>query len=241
MPKFSQIPTNNSPVLGDYIVGVSAAGVDQKTPLSKVLSVLNLDFRDASASTWSFSSYSSTTHLGVITVPSDATLTYRRGMWITITQATGGVKYGMITAVTSTTLTINFFGYTLNNEAITVQGYSPLAAPYGTPVLPYVWTEGNGWTVKDYGVERQILRQGSFTGAAVAAAAFGTRQPGINYPVGYGMTDMQATKVTSNDQALSANIDGGSPSAISFCVSNQYNGGGVTPTIYFYFDVRVIL
>jgi hypothetical protein len=69
--------------------------------------------------TWSYSSWNSSTKIGVITVPSDATQRYARGMRIRITQQTGGTKYGIITAVTSTTITV-YFGpnYTLNNEAI---------------------------------------------------------------------------------------------------------------------------
>lgn len=36
MPKFSQIPTNNSPAAGDFLIGVSSGGVDQKTTLTGV-------------------------------------------------------------------------------------------------------------------------------------------------------------------------------------------------------------
>lgn len=239
MPIFQQIPTNNSPALGDFIIGVSAGGVDQKTPLDKVLSILNLDWRDASASTWTFSSYSSSTHIGVITVPSDATLTYRRGQWIRFTQATGGVKWGMITAVTSTSLTVNLFGYTLNNEAITAQAFSPLPVPLGAPVLPYVWTEGNGWTVWDYGVERRIFRSGTFAAATVGAGSFAFRNTGINYPVSTSVDSIEGTKVAFNDQAIAGNLDSASTGSVQFVIQNAYSGGGVNPNIKWFCELRI--
>ena len=88
----------------------------------------------ASGESWVFSSWNSTTNVGVVTVPSDATTKYMVGMFVRIAQATGGTKYGKILGVTSTTLTIWMLGYTLSNEAITTSSYSPLAHPVGLPV-----------------------------------------------------------------------------------------------------------
>lgn len=55
-------------------------------------------------------------------------------MYIRISQATGGTKYGRITAVTSTTLTV-YFGsaYTLTNETISGPVYSSGYTPLGVP------------------------------------------------------------------------------------------------------------
>lgn len=117
----------------DYIVIV-----DTSTGTTKKITVKNLtglpDFGwTATGESWSFSSYSSTTKLGVITVPSDATTKYTAGMLIRISQSTGGVKYGRIMSVTSTTLSVYFGSYTLNNEAISSPVYSDAKAPLGAP------------------------------------------------------------------------------------------------------------
>ena len=86
----------------------------------------------ATGESWAYSSFNTTTRVGVITVPTDATTKYNAEMWVRFTQTTGGTKYGKILSVTATTLTV-YFGssYTLNNEAITSPVYSPLAVPVG--------------------------------------------------------------------------------------------------------------
>lgn len=91
--------------------------------------------------TWSYASWDSTNKVGTITVPTDATGTYSAGMRIKITQSTGGTKYGIITKVTATILTV-FFGtdYTLNNEAISSPYYANVKAPKDFPLAPEKWT-----------------------------------------------------------------------------------------------------
>jgi len=61
-------------------------------------------------------------------------------MRIKISQSTGGTKYGIITKVADTALTV-FFGtdYTLNNEAISSPYYSTQKAPFGFPLNPTGW------------------------------------------------------------------------------------------------------
>lgn len=84
----------------------------------------------ATGESWTFSSYSSTTLTGVITVPSDATAKYSVGMRVRFSQTTGGTKYGTIIAVTTTSLSVIFAASaTLTNETITSPVYSPLNAP----------------------------------------------------------------------------------------------------------------
>lgn len=90
----------------------------------------------AAGEAWLFSSFSSTTNTGVLTVPTDATLKYTPGMFVRFSQSTGGTKYGRILAVTATTLTV-WFGdgaYTLVNETLSSPNYSPLAHPVGIPL-----------------------------------------------------------------------------------------------------------
>lgn len=89
--------------------------------------------------TWTYSSYDSTNKTGVLTVPSDATLKYSKGMRVTFTN-NSATQYGIVTGVTSTTLTI-YFGtdYSLTNSAITANYYSSQKAPFGFPLDPLKW------------------------------------------------------------------------------------------------------
>lgn len=89
---------------------------------------------------WTYSSYDSTNKTGVITVPSDATTRFAKGMRVRFTN-NGSTQYGIITNLTSTTLTV-YFGtdYSLTNAAITVPYFSPHKAPIGFPLSPVKWT-----------------------------------------------------------------------------------------------------
>ena len=96
--------------------------------------------------TWTYASTttytnSNTTYACTITVPTDATTKYTVGMRVKFTQSTGGTKYGIITAVAATLLTV-FLGtdYTLVNEAITAPYYSTVKAPFGFPLAIDKWT-----------------------------------------------------------------------------------------------------
>lgn len=96
---------------------------------------------------WTYSSWSSTTKVGVITVPSGATARYSVGQKVRFIQSTGGTKHGFIVAVTSTTVSI-FFGLTttLANEAIILPHLSTEFMPYGYdgPILTKeaFWSNG---------------------------------------------------------------------------------------------------
>ena len=87
--------------------------------------------------TWTYASVDAPT--GVITVPTDATTKYSVGMKVKFTQTT--VKYGIITAIAATSMTI-YTGtdYTLANAAITANYYSSDKAPLGFPLAPDKWT-----------------------------------------------------------------------------------------------------
>jgi hypothetical protein len=90
---------------------------------------------------WLYASFDAATDTGTLTVPTDATTKYSPGMRIRFTQATGGVKYGIITKVTATVLTVHFgTDYTLNNEDITVPCFATVKAPLGFPLNPIKWT-----------------------------------------------------------------------------------------------------
>lgn len=92
-------------------------------------------------SQFSYSAWTSGTRIGVITVPTNATLKYSVGNRLRIVQSTGGTKYGIIVAVSSTTLTVFFpSGTTFNNESILKADFSIDKAPFGFPLDPTIWT-----------------------------------------------------------------------------------------------------
>jgi len=90
---------------------------------------------------WTYSSYDSTNKTGVFTVPSDATTVYSPGMHLRFSQPTDGTKYGIITKVATTTLTV-YLGtdYDLDNESISSVYFSVVKAPLGFPLDPAKWT-----------------------------------------------------------------------------------------------------
>lgn len=122
----------------DYLLVLdSSANIAKKITVQNAFGIPDFGWT-ASGETWTFSSFSSTTRIGVITVPTDATTKYSIGMKIKFSQSTGGTKYGFIVAVTATTLSV-FFGIstTLVNETISTPvysgGYMPLG--YDGPIL----------------------------------------------------------------------------------------------------------
>jgi hypothetical protein len=91
--------------------------------------------------TWTYSSTDATVDTGVITVPTDATTRYSVGMKVKFTQPTDGIKYGIITALTATSMTV-YLGtdYDLDNEGITSSMVSSARSPWGFPMSPAKWT-----------------------------------------------------------------------------------------------------
>jgi len=95
--------------------------------------------------TWTYSSVDDPT--GVITVPSDATTKYSFGMRISFVNG-GNTIYGIVTAVTSTTITFlheidptdSQALYLMANSAITVPRYSSQKAPFGFPMEKTKWS-----------------------------------------------------------------------------------------------------
>ena len=74
-------------------------------------------------------------------MPTGATTRYSVGSRLRIMQNTGGTKYGIITSVTSTTITVFFqSGVVLNNELIYNPYFSREKAPFGFPLEPNSWT-----------------------------------------------------------------------------------------------------
>lgn len=129
--KISQFDPITSTQTGD-IIPIVRNGQNKRITVENFSGVVPDGFISA-AQVWTFSSWSATTNIGVITVPSDATTRYYEGQFVRITQTTGGIKYGMILTVTTTTIAVWMPGYTLVNEAIASPFTSSLAHPPGVP------------------------------------------------------------------------------------------------------------
>ena len=135
----------------DYLTIVdTSAGQSKRVSVKNLTGLPDIGWT-ATGESWSFSSWTAASNVGVVTVPSDATTKYAVGMFVRLAQTTGGTKYARILAVTSTTLTLWMLGYTLNNEAITAPVYSPLAHPGGLPITisegqPYKISVSRGGT-----------------------------------------------------------------------------------------------
>jgi len=141
MGRISALTELTSLASDDYLVVLdSSANIAKKITIANAFGITDFGWI-ASGESWTYSSWTSGTRKGVITVPTDATTKYNAGMRIKITQSTGGTKYGIITAVSATTLTVFFpSGTTLNNEAITSPQYSISKVPLGFDADPLIWT-----------------------------------------------------------------------------------------------------
>jgi len=126
MGRISALTELTSLASDDYLVVLdSSANIAKKITVANAFGIPDLGFTAAGES-WTYASAST------ITVPTDATTKYQRGNIIKITQTTGGTKYGVITTVAATLLTIEWLnGATLANEAITSPFYSSNATPLG--------------------------------------------------------------------------------------------------------------
>ncbi len=140
MPRISQMTELTTAEPTDMLAIYEAStGVTKKISVANLTGLPDLGWT-ATGESWSYASWSSTTRIGTITVPTNATTKYSAGMRIRISQSTGGTKYGIITKVEATTLTVFFpTGVTLNNEAISSPVYSTLKVPYGFNPDPTNW------------------------------------------------------------------------------------------------------
>lgn len=100
------------------------------------------DWLDLTALTnLTYSSYGSTSKVGVLASSVDVTSYVQRGDRIKFSQTTGGTKYGIIQRVTNTQITV-YFGtdFSLANETITNPTFSKLKSPQGFDTNPIKWT-----------------------------------------------------------------------------------------------------
>lgn len=140
---FTTAPSVGYAISVDYMRNLNTGTVDADTVdgyhASTFLSQLATGLIPANE-TWTYSSWNSTTRIGVITVPTDATTKYSAGMRIKMTLATNGTMWGIVQSVTSTTLTVFFqSGKTFANQTITNNSYSMVKNPLGFPADPNNW------------------------------------------------------------------------------------------------------
>lgn len=140
MGRISALTELTSLASDDYLVVLdSSANIAKKITVANAFGITDLGWV-ASGESWTYASWDSSTRIGTITVPTDATTKYTRGMRVKITQSTGGTKYGIIHDVAATLLTVHFpSGITFNNEAITSPQYSLAKAPLGFPTKKTDW------------------------------------------------------------------------------------------------------
>lgn len=155
----------------------------------------------ATGESWSYSSYSSVTHIGVITVPTDATTKYYKGMKIKITQTTGGTKYGEVVAVTATTLSVQWEqSKTLANEAITSPQYSSVESPAGMPDdNEFIYSQTNTGTMGGtiYFRNRKGIKEMWGVSATLTTTGVGPKTFTLIAPTGYFSAIRQGQITTS--------------------------------------------
>lgn len=141
MGRISALTELTSLASNDYLIVLdSSANIAKKISVANAFGVPEATWT-ATGETWTYSSWTSGTRIGIITVPTNATTKYQAGNRIKFSQTTGGTKYGIIHEVSATTLTIFFpVGTTLNNETISTPMYSPLDTPYGFDKTPSQWS-----------------------------------------------------------------------------------------------------
>ncbi len=141
MGRISALTELTSLASDDYLVVLdSSANIAKKITVANAFGIQEFGWT-ATGESWTYASWTSGTRIGTITVPTDATTKYKAGDRIKITQSTGGTKYGIITKVAATLLTVFFpSGTTLNNEAITSPSYALAGVnPLNFPTDPTLW------------------------------------------------------------------------------------------------------
>lgn len=125
---------------GDFLPIVDVSAGQTKYVTVKDLTGLPDTGWLATGESWSYNTYNSTTRTGIVSVPTDATTKYTKGMRVRFIQTTGGTKHAIIHDVTATALHLFIeSGKTLANEPITSPVYSPLDIPLGFPKSQKSW------------------------------------------------------------------------------------------------------
>lgn len=220
----AEVATDDSIIIDD-----TSAGETKRINVGDLLGLPKFGWTSA-GEVWVFSSWSSTTRIGIVTVPSNATTKYFNGMRVMITQATGGTKYAIVHAVSTTTLTLFFpVGTTLNNETISNPYYSPLDTPSGFNRNPDLWslesiittdtTLGSPVLNTWYNAGSHSLSVGVGAWKAYGKFTHGADRPGV------GRTDHSVTVSTSSTTETHLRLTGGAAG-----INTTFTAG--TSTVY---------
>lgn len=139
MGRISALTELTSLASDDYLLVLdSSANIAKKITVANAFGLADYGWTPT-GETWTYTSWTLATKIGVVTVPSDATTKYSVGMKVKLTQSTGGTKYARILGVTSTTLSLFLLGSgtVLNNEAITSPQFSIANYPYAPSTINF--------------------------------------------------------------------------------------------------------
>lgn len=170
------------------------------------------------AASVSFSSYNSARRIGVITVPSDATLKYTPGNKFRFYQATGGWKYGFIMGVTSTTITVFVAaGVTINNEAILLPAFSYAYSPLGYNA-PHLVKEAYRSNTTD--AERWIYESSGWV--ATTGSGTGASQATVPLPITYAAIPIILVSAAGDQVSGSAALGNGGNSVHGLVTAKHF-------------------
>lgn len=92
-------------------------------------------------SVWTYTSYDSDVRTGVVATASDESGHIQLGDRLTFTQSVDGIKYAIVTAITSSAITFFMYeGDDLDNATITLPKFSHQKNPYGFDIDVTKWT-----------------------------------------------------------------------------------------------------
>jgi hypothetical protein len=127
-----------------YVDDPGGTPVSRKTTIGELNTYLNTLYTGwvETTDSWTYASAST------ITIPSDGTTRYQKGMKIRFKQG-GGYKYYYVSVIAATLLTVfTSSDYTVANSAITNIAYSYAQHPYGFPAFLNVTIDYTGFSTK---------------------------------------------------------------------------------------------
>ena len=142
MGKISTYTLDSNPDDNDYVPGVVAAtGENARFNFGGVASLIAQSDWISIVDGLTYYSYDSTNKTVVWSTASDWSGKIGPGTRLRVVQSTGGTKYMIVVAITSTTITC-YMGtdYSAASETVTNPVYSNMKAPLGFPLDPTKWT-----------------------------------------------------------------------------------------------------
>lgn len=140
-----------------------------------------------SSSVWTYTSWDVTVRTGVVATASDESGNIQLGDRITFSQSTGGTKYAIVTAITSSAITLFMYDTdVLENEAITSPQFSHQDNPFGFD------KDSTKWLLEN------IITTNQQTGGPVAGTWY---NKGGSLQIGIGKWDVEYSGNLQGDNA----------------------------------------